>query len=220
MSATCNAVCLSTGSSSTICACSFASDQFKVYARAERSFSDAFGSVIRGDVGLINAAFMIMVIYLVLNLGGLCHKVNSRALMALGCALSIVVAGASGYGISMWLGFPYTPVHGILPFVILGIGVDDSFVIMNAFDHTDPELPVPKRIAEAISHAGVSIMVTSLTDFVAFAISVSSALPALSAFCMYAAFCILALFLLQIFFFAALATFDARRVAADRKSVV
>merc|ERR1719223_1964992 len=100
--------------------------------------------------------------------------------------------------------FIYTPVHSVLPFVILGIGVDDSFVIMNAFDHTDPTMDPPRRMAEALSHAGASIMVTSLTDFVAFAISVSSALPALSAFCMYAAFAVVFLFLLQVTFFAAL----------------
>jgi len=198
------------------CACDYDSEHFKIFARAERSFSDAFGSVIRGDVGLINGAFMIMIIYLILNLGGLCHKIQSRALLAFACTVSIVVAGAAGYGMSMWLQFAYTPAHGILPFVILGIGVDDSFVIMNAFDRTDPTLPVPKRIAAAISHAGISIMVTSLTDFVAFAISVSSALPALSSFCMYAAWSVLMLFVLQVFFFAALATFDAHRVASGR----
>jgi len=198
------------------CACSYDSAHFRVFARAERSLGDAFGDVIRGDVGLINGAFMLMIIYLVLNLGGLCHKIESRALLAVGCTLSIVLAGAAGYGLAAWMQFPYTPAHGILPFVILGIGVDDSFVIMNAFDRTSPALPVSERIAKAISHAGVSIMVTSLTDFVAFAISVSSALPALSSFCMYAALAVLMLFLLQIFFFAALATFDARRVAAGR----
>merc|ERR1719382_1270680 len=87
---------------------------------------------------------------------------------------------------------------------------------MNAFDRTDPTLPVGNRVATAISHAGVSIMVTSLTDVVAFSISVSSALPALSSFCMYAALSVLLLFFLQIFFFAALVTLDARRVQAGR----
>jgi len=177
---------------------------------------NAFGTVIRGDLPLINSAFMIMIVYLVLNLGGLCHKVKSRALLAFACVISIVLAGAAGFGLSMWLQFIYTPVHSVLPFVILGIGVDDSFVIMNALDRTDASKPVPERIAQALSHAGASIMVTSLTDFVAFAISVSSALPALSAFCMYAAFSVLFLFLLQITFFAALAAFDAKRVAAEK----
>jgi hypothetical protein len=198
------------------CACGYDSPSFKVYGQATRSWSDAFGAVIRGDIGLINGAFMIMIIYLVLNLGGLCHKVNSRALLAFGCTLSIVASGVAGYGLSMYLGFDYTPVHSVLPFVIIGIGVDDSFVIMNAFDRTDSKLPVPERIAEALSHAGVSIMVTSLTDFVAFAISVSSALPALSSFCMYSAFCVLILFFFQVTMFTPLAAMDANRVNANR----
>jgi len=194
------------------CVCDYKSEHFTVYVLSGRSWSDAFGKVIRGDVGLINAAFFVMIIYLILNLGGLCHKIRSRALLALGCVLSIVMAGCAGYGLAMYLQFDYTPVMSVLPFVLLGIGVDDSFVIMNALDSTDPSVPVPERLAEALSHAGVSIFVTSLTDFVAFAISVSSALPALSAFCMYAAFSVLMLFVMQVTMFSAFAVFDIRRV--------
>merc|ERR1740138_868036 len=73
-----------------VCACSYDSDYFRVFARAERSFGDTFGAAILGDVGLINGAFLIMIVYLVLNLGGLCHKIQSRALLALGCTLSIL----------------------------------------------------------------------------------------------------------------------------------
>jgi len=198
------------------CVCDYASSQFAVYPQAWRSFSDEFGDVVRGDVGLINSAFLIMIVYLVINLGGLGHKIKSRALLAFGSVIAIVLGGAAGYGLSMWFQFKYTPVHSVLPFVVLGIGVDDSFVIMNALDRTDPNLPVPERIAKAISHAGVSIMVTSLTDFVALMISVSSALPALSSFCMYASLAVLFLFVLQITLFTALATFDAHRVRSGR----
>jgi len=207
----CDAVC-----EAVECTCPYPSNDFKIYVWFERSFSDAFGTVIRGDVGLINAAFFIMIVYVTLNLGGLCHKIKSRALLALGCIFTIVISGVAGYGIAMYMQFDYTPVMSVLPFVMLGIGVDDSFVIMNALDHTDPKDTVPERIAHAISHAGVSVMFTSLTDFTAFAISVSSALPALSAFCMYAALSVLMLFVFQVTVFTAFATFDARRVADNR----
>ncbi len=30
-------------------------------------------------------------------------------------------------------GFPYTPMHSILPFLLLGIGIDDMFVIVQSF---------------------------------------------------------------------------------------
>lgn len=198
------------------CVCSYPSSLFNTYVWAERSRSDEFGNLIRGDVGMINAAFLVMIIYVTLNLGGLCHKIKSRALLAMGCILCIVLSGAAGYGLAMYLQFDYTPVMSVLPFVLLGIGVDDSFVIMNAIDRVDPALPVAERIATAMSHAGVSIMFTSLTDFTAFAISVSSALPALSAFCMYAALSIFMLFILQVLVFAAFATFDLRRVDAGK----
>lgn len=198
------------------CICDYASDDFTIYVLAARSWRDVFGNVIRGDVGLINMAFFIMAIYLTLNLGGLCHKIKMRSLLALGCLGSIVLAGAAGYGLAMWFQFDYTPVMSVLPFVMLGIGVDDSFVIMNALDGVSPSLPVPERIATTLSHAGVSIFVTSVTDFVAFAISVTSALPALSAFCMYAALSIIMLFILQVTLFSALATYDSYRVDAGK----
>ena len=36
---------------------------------SKRSFRDEFGSVISGDVLLINGAFLIMILYLIFNLG-------------------------------------------------------------------------------------------------------------------------------------------------------
>lgn len=45
---------------------------------------------------------------------------------------------------------------------------------------------------------GVSITVTSITDFVAFMISSTTVLPALSSFCVYAALGVLALYILQV----------------------
>ena len=44
-------------------------------------------------------------------------------LLSLACVFTIVLSGLGGYGISFYLGFPYTPVHSVLPFVILGLGV-------------------------------------------------------------------------------------------------
>jgi len=110
----------------------------------------------------------------------------------------------------------WTPVHSVLPFVLLGLGVDDSFVIVNAFDRTNRKDPIPVRMQSALAHAATSITVTSLTDFVAFAISTSSELPALSSFCMYAAVTIFVLFALQVTFFAAFVCLDQQRQLAKR----
>ena len=117
------------------------------------------------------------------------------------------------------------------------------FVLVNALEATDVSMPAAERIAHAMSHAGVSITVTSITDVLAFALGSTSQLPALSTFCTFAAIGtlkdgraiivaaihrahsdapfllaagILADYLLQISFFSAWMALDARREASPR----
>lgn len=42
----------------------------------------------------------------------------------------------------------------VLPFVLLGLGVDDSFVICNAYGRTDPRKPINERMSESLGHSG------------------------------------------------------------------
>ena len=59
----------------------------------------------------------------------------------------------------------------------VGIGVDDMFVICEAWvmlTEEDLKLPLEKRIATMMKHAGVSITITSITDVIAFAIGAST----------------------------------------------
>ena len=195
---------------------SYDSSYFNLYAFATRSFSDEFGAAIGGDVVLINIAYYVMIIYLSVNLGSLpcklvCPNPGSRVLLALSSVAAILLSMGAAFGLCAGMGFMWTPVHSVLPFVILGLGVDDSFVITNAFDQTDRSMAIPSRMRDALAHAATSITVTSVTDFVAFAISTSSALPALSSFCVYAAFTILFLFILQVTFFTAALCLDEER---------
>ena len=63
---------------------------------------------------------------------------------------------------------------------------------------------------------GVSILITSLTDFVAFTIGSSTILPALRAYCLYAGFGVLFVFLLNSSFFAACVVIDHGRAMSNR----
>ena len=58
-----------------------------------------------------------------------------------------------------------------------GIGVDDAFVVIETWKRIDKQhhdKPVKERLALTMQHAGVSVTVTSITDFAAFAAGVSS----------------------------------------------
>lgn len=79
------------------------------------------------------------------------------------------------------------------------------FVIVNAyrlaptFSHvTGVKERVRRRLAASLAHSGVSVTVTSVTDFCAFMIGSATALPALSSFCQYAAIGIVMCYLLQV----------------------
>ena len=93
----------------------------------------------------------------------------------------------------------------------MGLGVDDTFVIMNAYSDTDISASVTERMRQTSIRAGSSILVTSVTDFAAFMSGTFTTLGGLRDFSIYAAVGILFDFLYQITFFLAFLALDARR---------
>lgn len=77
----------------------------------------------------------------------------------------------SGCGICAVLGVSYGPVHTSLPFLLMGLGVDDIFVMMACWrkiQESDRNKSKEERFGLMLQHAGASITVTSITDIVAF----------------------------------------------------
>ena len=58
-------------------------------------------------------------------------------------------------------------------------------------------ISVEEKIGEVMSHSGVSITITSLTDFIAFAIGGTTAIPALKSFCMFCGVGIVSVYIYQ-----------------------
>ena len=189
-----------------------------------RSFSDEFGDAIGGDLTLVQVSYAVAFLFLGATLGKIKCGTGSRWTMALAALVTVGLSTAAGFGLSSLFGLFFGPVHSLLPFVLLGIGVDDAFVIVNAFNR---ERKVPRvsedndalviRSAKALARAGASITVTSATDLVAFAISSSSALPALASFCAYAAISIFFLWFFSSTFFTATLVLDERRQRDNRR---
>ena len=88
---------------------------------------------------------------------------------------------------------------------------------MHCFDRVDRSLPIEERLGAAFSVAGPSIMLTSLTDFLAFTIGSTIDLPAISQFCLTSALSVLAVFVIQLTFFCGVLVLDERRVARRKR---
>ncbi len=188
------------------------------YPEAFRSIYDEFQSAIENDLALIAMSYIAVAIFIILNLSGR-PCIESRCLLSLAAILTVALGIFWGIGFSSLVGQFYSPLHSILPFIILGIGVDDTFVLNSAFRNTPSDAPIDERLSDSMGHSAVSITVTSLTNFIAFAVSATSSLPALSSFGIYAAFCIIGLYVFQCLIFTACLVLDERRVRAKRADV-
>jgi len=74
------------------------------------------------------------------------------------------LAALASFGICSLFGLPYGPMHSIIPCLLVGLGVDDMFVLVQAFDNEDSKpLSKEERLALAVKHAGVGITITSIT---------------------------------------------------------
>ena len=82
--------------------------------------------------------YALMFLYTLLSLGKFNH-VEVRFYLAAAGILSVFFGVAVGLGLTMALGFYYTPLTGVIPFLCLAIGIDDMFVIMRCFDNIPDE---------------------------------------------------------------------------------
>lgn len=183
-----------------------------------------FANTVTGDLLLVQISYVMAFLYLGANLGKIKCGTGSRWTLALGALMTVGISTAAGFGLSSLVGLFFGPVHSLLPFILLGIGVDDVFVIVNAFNRErkgsrsgEDNEALAKRCARALARAGSSITVTSATDLVAFGISSSSRLPALASFCAYAAISIFFLWSFASTFFTATMVFDERRQRDNRR---
>lgn len=67
--------------------------------------------------------------------------------------LSIVMAVFTAFGIAVAVGVELNFVVKGLPFILLGLGIDDTFVIMGAYRSTSMDLSVEDRMAETMARA-------------------------------------------------------------------
>jgi len=188
---------------------------------AAKSFGDVSAGAIFFDAWLMAAGYALMFTYTILVLG----KVNSlevRLYLSVAGIAGIFMGLAIAMGLSSMLGYAYTPMHAMLPFLCLGIGIDDMFVIVQCWSNLrlDGTTSIEEKMGLALQHAGVSITVTSLTDIFAFGVGAISIMPGLESFCVSTAFGLAAIFLLQISWFVAWMSLDEARVASRRDGVL
>ncbi|XP_040169198.1 patched domain-containing protein 3 [Anopheles arabiensis] len=128
--------------------------------------------------------------------------VRSKPWLGLMGNVSAVMATSAAFGLAMYLGIEFIGINLAAPFLMIGIGIDDTFVMLAAWRRTSVKLSVPERMGHMMSEAAVSITITSLTDMISFWIGILSPFPSVQIFCAYSGFAVCFTYLWHVTFFA------------------
>ncbi|KAF5835342.1 patched family-domain-containing protein [Dunaliella salina] len=137
--------------------------------------------------------------------------VYQKAHLAPMSVLAIVLGSAAAFGICLASNVKINNTVQAVPFLLLGLGMDDTFVIVGAYFRQDRRRTARERIQGTMEVAGTSITVTSFTDFIAFILGQWTDFPAMKALSAYAATGIIFVYVYQITFFTGCLALDAYR---------
>ncbi|XP_066530217.1 patched domain-containing protein 3-like [Hoplias malabaricus] len=142
--------------------------------------------------------------------------VRNKVWVATFGVLSAGLAVLCSFGLILLCGMPFAMTVATSPFLILGIGVDDMFIMISCWQKTRVHDEVEERLAKTYEEAAVSITITTLTDVLAFYIGLMSTFPSVQSFCVYTGTAILFCFIYNITFFGAFLALNGRRERSNR----
>eukprot|EP00004_Rigifila_ramosa_P004099 TRINITY_DN1451_c0_g1_i2.p1 TRINITY_DN1451_c0_g1~~TRINITY_DN1451_c0_g1_i2.p1 ORF type:complete len:1062 (-),score=261.65 TRINITY_DN1451_c0_g1_i2:615-3377(-) len=173
------------------------------------------------DIGTVVISYIVMLVYVALALGrpmpSQLFVVRSRFMLSFAGVILVLFSMVIATGIWSYLGVRATLIISqVIPFLILSIGMDNMFIIVNTFDRTDVNLPIPQRLGQTLASVGVSMTAASISETFAFLLGALTEMPAVQAFTLYAALSIAVGYILQITCFISLVALDAQREQGKR----
>lgn len=196
----------------TDCVVDFESRHFDAWPdnRALRDMNSV--TAVNRDQILINLCLLLVFAYTMYCFSNRNHG-ESHAFLGAQAVLTVFAAIGAGFGVGVGMGIVFNPSTMIAIFLVLGIGIDDAFVIYGAYQIVDrnEHRSVDDAVVASMRSAGASITVTSITDVCAFIAGSFISIPALSSFCVFSALAVFVDYSFQITAFVAWMTLDMRK---------
>ena len=150
------------------------------------------------------------------------HKdiARSKPYVAILGIVNIALAALSAWGLLMYAGVAWQSINLAGLFILLGVGLDDVFIMMSSWRLTSIEWTVPERMAATFDQAAISITITSLTNVVSFMVgAIIPVFPAVRIFCLYAGVGILFVYLWTLTFFGGVLAISGAAEEAQRHNI-
>lgn len=178
------------------------------------------------DSKLIVGTFILIITFSILLMSINSNCVNSPGFMLpMSGILSAVFGMTSAFGLLSLANYRGCNLIMVIPFLVIGIGIDDMFIIYSSFQYTNDKrrlLKIDKNelIKKTLARSGVSITITSLTDFVAFMVGVTTDFKSVQIFCVYAGLSIFFCYFYQLTFFSGFLCLHLKRIEKKLNSFV
>ncbi|CAG0919765.1 unnamed protein product [Notodromas monacha] len=161
----------------------------------------------------------IVVFFYALFSGLMRDPIQSKPYFAFAGLTSASMAIISTLGITCTMAVPFTGLSMSGPLLLLGIGLDDTFVMLAAWRSSPKNLSADKRLAHAYSEAAVSLFITTMTDCICFIIGSLTPYPGINYFCLLSGIGVIVLLAYQLTFFGALMYFMGKKECENRDAL-
>ena len=204
----------------------YQSKWFDVKYRAERSIEDEIERESQSDIKTVLISYLIMFLYIAIALG----RIRNIRHLFVDMKVSLGIAGVALVALSVWASvgiFSYMKIpttliiFEVIPFLVLAVGVDNIFILTQSIqrDRIQDGEDVETQIGRIVGRVGPAMLLTSVSESIAFFLGALTPMPAVRLFSLYAAVSVLIDFLLQITIFVTFITLDHKRSLEDRIDV-
>ncbi|WKX94411.1 hypothetical protein Q1695_011571 [Nippostrongylus brasiliensis] len=144
----------------------------------------ANAEMLRGTMDTVKL-FAVGVVLMVVFMAIAFHHITwpAQPILIMGAVGSPAIATATCFSILGWIGFPFNSIMCITPFLVMGIGVDDAFLLLHSW-RSHGGLQDKDRMRAVVRDIGPSMAITSVTNTLAFGVGITSPTPQMSGFCL------------------------------------
>ncbi|PAV64924.1 hypothetical protein WR25_10558 isoform B [Diploscapter pachys] len=143
---------------------------------------------------------------------------RGKILVGIGAVTCPILAIVSTYGLISMLGLRINSFMLVMPFLVMGIGVDSCFLMIHSWQRMSRNgYSVVERMGMVYEEVCPSITITSLTDFLSFAIGALAPTPETRLFCLATSIAMAFTFILQLVFFGPILALATRFEHNDTK---
>nr|XP_053643838.1 patched domain-containing protein 3-like [Cherax quadricarinatus]XP_053643839.1 patched domain-containing protein 3-like [Cherax quadricarinatus] len=134
--------------------------------------------------------------------------------------LSVSLSCVAAFGFLVYIGLDFIGINMAAPFLLLGIGMDDVFVMLSAWRRTKLQDTVQERMGHAFADAAVGITITSVTDVISFFIGAITPFPSVQIFSLYTGMAVVVAYFWHITFFGGCLAFSGFMEKEQRHGLV